>query len=190
MQPLSSVPGSESRSLIDKISMYFSFLRHQYQAWLDWSTPWLMGRWILSLFILGLYITRVALLGGWYIVTYALGIYVLNLFIGFLSPQVDPESENNAEPNAEEAALPTARDDEFKPFIRRLPEFKFWYAFTRACVISIVVTFFPFLNIPVFWPILLIYFIALFVVTMKKQIKHMIRHKYLPFSRGKPTYQK
>jgi len=28
---------------------------------------------------------------AFYIVTSALGIYMLNLFIGFLSPQVDPE---------------------------------------------------------------------------------------------------
>ena len=27
---------------------------------------------------------------GWYIITYALGIYLLNLFIAFLTPQVDP----------------------------------------------------------------------------------------------------
>ena len=26
--------------------------------------------------------------GGWYIVSYALGIYLLNLLIGFLSPQI------------------------------------------------------------------------------------------------------
>lgn len=27
---------------------------------------------------------------GWYIVTYALGIYLLNLFIAFLTPKIDP----------------------------------------------------------------------------------------------------
>ena len=27
---------------------------------------------------------------GWYIVTYALGIYILNLFIAFLTPKIDP----------------------------------------------------------------------------------------------------
>lgn len=47
-----------------------------------------------------------------------LGIYTLNLLIGFLSPQVDPESEG--------PALPMKGSDEFKPFVRRLPEFKFW----------------------------------------------------------------
>ena len=30
------------------------------------------------------------LLQGWYIVTYALGIYLLNQFIAFLTPKVDP----------------------------------------------------------------------------------------------------
>jgi hypothetical protein len=41
--------------------------------------------------------------------------------------------------------------------------------------------FFPFLDIPVFWPILVVYFFALFFVTMRKQIQHMIKHKYIPF---------
>jgi len=26
----------------------------------------------------------------------------------------------------------------------------------------------------------------LFVLTMKRQIKHMIKHRYVPFTRGKP----
>lgn len=44
-------------------------------------------------------------------------------------------------------------------------------------------------NIPVFWPILLLYFIALFVLTMKRQIKHMIKYRYIPFSMGKTRYK-
>ena len=44
-------------------------------------------------------------------------------------------------------------------------------------------------NIPVFWPILLMYFIALFVLTMKRQIKHMIKYRYIPFSFGKTKYK-
>jgi len=129
---------------------------------------------------LTLYTIRVAIVGGWYIVTYALGIYILNLLIGFLSPQVDPESEIIGG-DEDGASLPVSGDDEYKPFIRRLPEFKFWYSIARASVLSLFCTFFPFLNIPVFWPILLIYFCALFFVTMKKQIQHMIKYKYIPF---------
>lgn len=55
---------------------------------------------------------------GFYIVTYALGIYNLNLLLGFLTPQVDPELEG--------PTLPSKGQDEFRPFVRRLPEFKFW----------------------------------------------------------------
>ena len=40
-----------------------------------------------------IYCLRVYLINGWYIITYGLGIYVLNLLIGFLSPQSDPETE-------------------------------------------------------------------------------------------------
>jgi hypothetical protein len=39
-------------------------------------------------------------------------------------------------------------------------------------------------RFPVFWPILVLYFCMLFFVTMRKQIQHMIKHKYLPFSFG------
>jgi predicted membrane protein len=49
-------------------------------------------------------------------------------------------------------------------------------------------TFFGIFDIPVFWPILLLYFIVLFFITMKRQIKHMIKFKYVPFSFGKTTY--
>jgi len=49
-------------------------------------------------------------------------------------------------------------------------------------------TFFSFFDIPVFWPILLVYFIALFGLTMRNQISHMIKHKYIPISWGKTKY--
>ena len=52
-----------------------------------------------------------------------------------------------------------------------MPEFKFWYSATKATVIAFFCTFFEFFNIPVFWPILVMYFITLFCITMKRQIK-------------------
>lgn len=48
-----------------------------------------------------------------------------------------------------------------------------------------VATFFPIFDVPVFWPILLLYFFVLLFVTMKRQIKHMIKHRYIPFTWGK-----
>jgi len=168
---------------ISAVTAFRVRLGRTYQKLLDDATPHTIPRWASSGVLLLVYILRVWFLGGWYIVSYALGIYMLNLLIGFLSPKIDPEVD------AEGASLPVRSDDEFRPFIRRLPEFKFWYSLTRALLIAILCTFFSFLNIPVFWPILLIYFIALFVVTMKNQIKHMIRHRYIPFNIGKKTYK-
>jgi hypothetical protein len=79
-------------------------------------------------------------------------------------------------------------DFHFRPFARRLPEFKFWYSSIRAVLIATGMTFFELFDVPVFWPILLLYFIVLFVITMKRQIKHMIKHKYVPWSWGKAKY--
>ena len=61
-------------------------------------------------------------------------IYLLNLCLAFSTPKFDPALEADlAETDAEEGAptLPTSKGDvqedgEFRPFIRRLPEFKFW----------------------------------------------------------------
>ena len=55
----------------------------------------------------------------------------------------------------------------------------------KSFLVGFLMTFFPMFDIPVFWPILLMYWLMLFVLTMKRQIKHMIKHRYLPFTRGK-----
>ncbi|KAJ7553306.1 hypothetical protein O6H91_06G091900 [Diphasiastrum complanatum] len=152
----------------------------RFQFYLDKSAPHLLARWLGTLGVAAIYVLRVYYLNGFYIVTYGLGIYVLNLLIGFLSPQVDPESDG--------PALPTKGNDEFKPFIRRLPEFKFWYALAKAFCVCFFMTFFSIFDVPVFWPILLVYWAVLFTLTMKRQVKHMIKYRYVPFSLGKQRY--
>jgi len=158
-------------------------LRQKYQVLLDKSTVYIKGRWAAFVTLLGLYAFRVYILNGWFIVTYGLAIYLLNLFIGFLSPAVNPEEEDGP-------VLPSKNDGEFRPFSRKLPEFRFWLSATRATLISIFMSFFKFFDIPVFWPILLIYFILLFVMTMRRQIAHMIKHRYVPFTYGKAKYNR
>ena len=37
--------------------------------------------------------------------------------------------------------LPTKEEDEFHPFVHRLPEFKFWHSAMRAIVIAILCSF-------------------------------------------------
>ncbi|KAG5326298.1 RER1 protein, partial [Pseudoatta argentina] len=158
-----------------------------YQRYLDLWTPHVISRWIFALFLLVLFILRIFISQGWYIVTYALGIYHLNLFIAFLTPKIDPAMDFFDDGEGPE--LPTRSNEEFRPFIRRLPEFKFWYSVTKSTIVAMVCTLFDCFNIPVFWPILVMYFITLFCITMKRQIKHMVKYRYLPFTHGKPKYQ-
>ena len=61
--------------------------------------------------------------------------------------------------------LPTKQDEEFRPFIRRLPEFKFWYSATRAVAIAFLCTWFSIFDVPVFWPVLVVYWLVLFALT-------------------------
>lgn len=163
------------------ISRWSFSLSQRYQHLLDKSTPHVLYRWIGCLVVSLIYILRVYFVQGFYIVSYGLGIYILNLLIGFLSPQVDPEIQDLSEG----PTLPTRESDEFRPFVRRLPEFKFWYSITKAFCIAFVMTFSSAFDVPVFWPILLFYWLVLFILTMRKQITHMIKYKYVPFSFGK-----
>ena len=75
-----------------------------------------------------------------------------------------------------------------RPFARRLPEFKFWLSCTRGTVTAYLMTFFSVFDVPVFWPVLVLYFCVLFYITMKRQIMHMIKHRYVPWSFGKAKY--
>ena len=86
----------------------------------DKTVPFTLYRWIACLIIVLIYVIPVYFVQGFYIITYGLGIYLLNLLIGFLSPQIDPDIHDGP-------TLPTRGSDEFRPFARRLTEFKFWY---------------------------------------------------------------
>uniref|UniRef100_D3TMK1 Protein RER1 n=2 Tax=Glossina TaxID=44049 RepID=D3TMK1_GLOMM len=177
---------STSSSGVKKIFLRLSQI---YQSTLDRSTPHTKLRWIGAGILLLLFLLRIFVYHGWYIVCYAVGIYHLNLFIAFLTPKIDPEFDPYANDD-DGPNLPMRSNEEFRPFIRRLPEFKFWLSIVKSTLIGLVCTFFDCFNVPVFWPILVMYFITLFCITMKRQIKHMIKYKYLPFTRNKPRYQR
>ena len=83
------------------------------------------------------------------------------------------------------------QDDEFRPFIRRLPEWQFWLSTTRATAVALVCSvrsrhvgpsnvsraharqmqLFSAFDVPVYWPILVVYFFILFALTMRRQIQ-------------------
>lgn len=113
-----TVAGDGVSSTSSAISQWTFTLSQRYQHLLDKSTPQVLYRWIFLAVITFIFAIRVFMVQGFYIITYALGIYIIQLLIAFLSPQVDPEVEG--------PTLPTRGSDEFRPFVRRLPEFKFW----------------------------------------------------------------
>ncbi|XP_006354846.1 protein RER1A-like [Solanum tuberosum] len=177
-----AVAGDGASSTSSAVSQWTFTLSQRYQHLLDKSTPHVLYRWIFFATIAFIFAIRVIMVQGFYIITYALGIYIIQLLIAFLSPQVDPEVDG--------PTLPTRGSDEFRPFVRRLPEFKFWYSLSKAVCIAFVLTFFSAFDVPVFWPILLFYWLVLFVSTMKRQIMHMVKYKYVPFTFGKQRYGK
>jgi Rer1 family len=141
------------------------------------------GAFLASIFIYGI---RIFSIQGYYVVTYALAIFLLNLFLRFLTPiKADLEDDDSDEP-----VLPIRERDEYKPIIRKLGEYKFWKTSFIATLIGYACTFITALDFPVFWPVLVMYFVILFVVTMRRQISHMIKHRYIPFDIGKAKYNK
>jgi hypothetical protein len=145
---------------------------------LDKSVLHVKKRWILAVLLSILYGLRIVTIKGFFIVTYALAIYLLNVVVGVLTPQANVEAGE---------ALETA--EEFRPFRRRVSEFQAWVMTSRAIVLSLLATFCPLFDLPVFWPILLMYFFFLLAVTCRNQIGHMLRHGYVPVTtRRKETY--
>ncbi|KAJ3815822.1 retrieval of early ER protein Rer1 [Lentinula lateritia] len=179
-------------SPVQNISAAYTRVTRQYQQILDRWTPHIMYRWLGTAGILSLFFLRIVLSQGWFIVCYAYAIYLLNLLLAFLQPKFDPslqedlladEIEEGGTPMT--SPLPSARDDEFRPFVRRLPEWQFWLSATRATLIAIGCTLFEMFDVPVYWPILVVYFFVLFALTMRRQIQHMIKYKYVPFDIGR-----
>merc|ERR1711879_604951 len=67
--------------------------QRRYQKFLDDVNPYFTARWCYTGVLACLYALRIYYVNGFHIITYALGIYMLQLFIGFLTPLVDPAKE-------------------------------------------------------------------------------------------------
>ena len=186
-------------------SELYAQLGRRYRHTLDRTVTYTLYRWLALGLLLALYGMRVWYAQGWYIVTYSLGIYLLNLFIGFISPQVrvhlgaarrfrpsfcPPPKINKhpppptptppppqMDPETDGPVLPTKASEEYKPFTRKVPEFKFWEAASRGTLLSLCCTVTKATDVPVFWPILVVYFCTLLVFTLRDRVAHMVKHR-------------
>ena len=59
----------------------------------------------------------------------------------------------------------------------------------RGFSLSFVFTFFQFLNLPIYWPLLVLYFLMLMFVLLKQRIQHMLKYRYIPMDIGKKTFK-
>eukprot|EP00056_Hartaetosiga_gracilis_P020911 m.21893 g.21893 ORF g.21893 m.21893 type:complete len:203 (+) comp8771_c0_seq1:114-722(+) len=165
----------------------------RYRVFRDAITPMVVPRWVFFGLSLVAFAVRIWTAEGWYIVAYGLGIFLLSQLIDFLTPRFNPASidlDSKGE-DEDEMQLPTTSkdDEEFRPFVRKLPEWKFWMKSQVAIFVALALTLTQQANIPVFWPILVLYFFILLTLTMKERIAHMIKYKYVPFSVGKPKHK-
>ena len=142
----------DQKSFFQKIDIYYNSIKDKiiiYKA----------QRWGVVAFLAVFYFIRVFRTKGYYALTYCIGIHFLNSFIGFISPLDDPEEELNSG----DSFLPQKNSEEFRPFQRKVKEYSFWSMMFWTFLIAIPMTFFEAFNIPVFWPLLLVYFILIFL---------------------------
>ena len=126
------------------------------QIYQDKAIVYPKSRWGIFLLSLIMYFSRIMSIKGFYVVTYVLAIFLLNLFLRFLTPiKSDLEDEESDNP-----VLPIRESDEYKPMIRKLGEFKFWKTGIIVTFIAFLCTFIKSLDFPVFWPVLVLYFIV------------------------------
>ncbi|ELA48404.1 hypothetical protein VCUG_00013 [Vavraia culicis subsp. floridensis] len=158
------------------------------QYYLDKTAPKKLERWIFFSGLLMLYFIRILYIQTHYLVTYVLSIYLLHGLIGFCTPQEEsiPDPFDNID---EEVYIPQTVDDEFRPFMRRLPEFDFWWLSVRLVLISFLTTFSSLFDIPVYAPILILYFIVISLLTAKNLYRHMKKYNYNPFYVAKESYK-
>ena len=106
------------KGAVDWLNKKRVYLWRRYRKAVDDFSPFVLQRWIFALFLMALLTIRILSVQGFYVVAYAYGIFFLNQFVGFLSPKIEPE----------DGTLPTSMtiDDEYRPFVRYIPEKVFW----------------------------------------------------------------
>ena len=168
----------EEKTTQEKISIKKSEISLQIESFIYRLKPFVLYRWVSFAVITIIFLIRMFATHKYYYAGYIAGLYIVQCSVLFLSPKIDPDLHGNE-------VLPGATDAEFKPFIRKLPEFVFWRRAFSASALALFASMLPF-DLPVFGPLLALYFLLVCVFTFRTRIAHMIKHKYLPFDLSKP----
>ncbi|ORM42211.1 Protein RER1 [Babesia sp. Xinjiang] len=182
----------------------FGYFVRTRQVILDWLSSRIFIRWIYWAVVSYAFWHHVFANGMHFVIAYMYAVYGLNLVLRFITPldfddlcaaheeanggTILPSSEGKPADITLERMRKVENVYEFRPFMRQMNEFTFWLAAVRASHAALICSRFEFLDVPVFWPLLVIYFIMLFATTMRQQLENMIKYKYVPFSFGKKSY--
>lgn len=158
------------------------------RVYVDKIVPKRMYRWIFAGTCFFAYLVRIYYIGRFYLLTYCLSLYLLHAFIVFLTPKNEeiPDIFDDVDTDFE---IPVNIDNEFRPFIRRLPEFQFWLLFLKMVGGAFVLTFFRIFNIHAHVTILFIYFGVIVALTIRNLLKHMKKYNYNPFFEKKTQFR-
>lgn len=159
---------------------------HHLQYITDKLVPHVYPRWAIKALLTLLYSVRVVSSMSHAFITYCLGIYLLHSFILFVTPK-DENIPDPFENIQEEIYNPKNIDNEFRPYVRKMPEFNFWMVNTLIIGCSFFLVLFDFTDVQVFTPIFVIYFIFILSFTLHKLWDHSTKFRYNWFSSVKAS---
>ncbi|GIQ82264.1 retrieval of early ER protein Rer1 [Kipferlia bialata] len=163
-------PVSPPETLPEFMKAKSSTVFDQIDSVLNMTIPMKNERWIGLAVVAAIYLLRVIVTGRFYLITYCLYLYAAGKFVLFVTPRVTGDSMQDDMPS-----LPTSSGDEYKPFVRKLPEYKFWRTLAEGQAMAAVASLFPFFDIPVYAPILVIYLCLLGFVLVKQELSRWER---------------
>lgn len=158
------------------------------QMYTDKIVPKRTERWGVAILLFLIFILRILIKQTHFLVTYIVMLYILHGLINFLTPK-DAEYPDIFDDFEKDFELPANIDNEFRPFIRRLPEFQFWSFFMKHVCGALFTTFFEIFDISVYVPILVMYFILIAALTAKNLSRHMKKYGYNPFFSEKKIFK-
>ena len=147
------------KHLKNLLKSYSKFLT-KFEKWFNSWFPYSVFLYLLTFNLVILFWYRIISQQAWFILAYALAIYHLTLIIRFLTPKnQDCHDLNNDSVNLSE--------------LRALSLSKLWFLSTLSTSIALIGTLFDSLDIPVFGPVLIVYFVILLAISCRRLHKNL-----------------
>jgi len=158
------------------------------QIMIDKFSPCPVQRWCVFGLCLLVHFVKILVSGTHHLIAYVVGVYLFHGFILFATPKdeniPDPFEEEVENENSNEYS-PSSVDNSLRPFIRNMPEYTYWMFSMKVVVVSFLLTLSRLTDIPVYTPILLVYFVFMVLATAIKLWQHSRKYHYNPFFQSK-----